>query len=104
MSILEQFQNWYKLQCDGVWEHSHGISIESCDNPGWWVKINIAGTSLQNFVFTEISEGVDEKRFAIGYKWLSCHIENDIWHGAGDESKLERILEIFLTWANANGG
>ena len=104
MSILEEFQNWYKLQCNGVWEHSHGISIESCDNTGWWVKINLTGTSLQNQAFTEISEGVDAKRFAVGSQWLNCRIENNTWHGAGDEAKLERILEIFLKWANSNVG
>ena len=102
MSILDQFQKWYKLQCNGVWEHSHGVSIQSCDNPGWWVKVDLTDTSLQNNSFTEISEGVDEKRFALGAQWLNCRIENSTWHGAGDETKLERILEIFIRWANHN--
>ncbi len=104
MNTLARLQIWYSRQCNGEWEHSSGISIQSCDNPGWWVKINLAGTPLENQVFTEIAEGVDAQRFALGAHWLSCRIENDIWHGAGDETQLAHILEIFLDWANANGG
>jgi len=59
--------------------------------------------SLQNQVFTEIAEGVDAQRIPQGSHWLSCHTENGTWHGAGDETKLERILEIFLAWAEENG-
>jgi hypothetical protein len=29
-------------------------------------------------------------------------VEHDIWQGAGDETKLERILEVFLAWAEEN--
>jgi len=99
VTILRRLQNWYKNQCDGVWEHSTGILIESCDNPGWWVKVNLQGTSLQGRAFVEIAEGVNAQRFAIGPEWLSCRIEGDVWHGAGDETKLERILGIFLAWS-----
>lgn len=103
MNTLVRLQAWYSQQCNGEWEHSSGISIQSCDNPGWWIKINLAGTSLQTRTFTEIAEGVDDRRFALGPHWLSCHIENGTWHGAGDETKLERILEEFLSWAEENG-
>ena len=102
MNTFDRLQNWYKRQCNGVWEHSSGIRIESCDNPGWWVKINLAGTSLQARTFAEVAEGIDAQRFALGPLWLSCRVEGDTWHGAGDETKLERILEVFLVWAERN--
>jgi len=100
MTTLARLQTWYKRQCNGVWEHSSGVLIQTCDNPGWWVKINLVGTSLQTRAFVEIADGVDAQRFALGSQWLSCHIEGDTWHGAGDETKLERIIEIFLAWAD----
>lgn len=103
MNALARLQTWYTRQCNGEWEHSSGVVIESCDNPGWWVKINLLGTPLQAAAFTEISEGVDARCFALGTHWLSCYTENGTWHGAGDETKLERILEVFLAWAEANG-
>jgi hypothetical protein len=101
MDTLTRLQAWYARHCNGEWEHTSGISIQSCDNPGWWVKIELAGTPLEACTFTEIGEGVDAQRFAQGPAWLSCRSENGVWHGAGDEAKLERILEIFLTWAEA---
>lgn len=103
MDTLTRLQAWYSAQCNGEWEHSSGITIQSCDNPGWRVKINLMGTSLQLHEFTEIAEGVDAQRFALEPQWLSCHIENGIWHGAGDETKLGHILEMFLAWAEDHG-
>jgi hypothetical protein len=99
MSTLSRLQDWYAGQCNGDWEHSLGIRIESCDNPGWWVKINLAGTRLLGLQFVEIAEGVDSRRHPIESRWLDCHVEDAVWHGAGDDTKLERILEEFLAWA-----
>ena len=66
MNILARLQTWYARQCNGEWEHSFGINIQSCDNPGWWVKINLVGTPLQQQAFTEIAEGVDVRRLPQG--------------------------------------
>ncbi|MFT5930929.1 MAG: hypothetical protein ACI93G_000001, partial [Hyphomonas sp.] len=38
---------WYQSQCDGDWEHSFGLKIESLDNPGWSVHVDLEGTSLE---------------------------------------------------------
>jgi Immunity protein 53 len=103
MNTLTRLQDWYSRQCNGEWEHAYGISIQSCDNPGWWVKINLVGTPLETRLFTEIAEGMDVKRFAQLPHWMSCRIVDGVWHGAGDEARLERILEIFLAWAESNG-
>ena len=103
MSTLARLQTWYTQQCNGAWEHSSGVLIESCDNPGWWVKVNLLGTPLRGRVFEEVAEGVNTQHFPLGPKWLSCRVEEDTWHGAGDETKLERILDTFLAWAETNG-
>lgn len=104
MNTLARLQAWYARQCNGEWEHSCGISIVSCDNPGWWVKIDLAGTPLQQRAYPEIAEGVDARRFALGSSWMSCHVEEGIWHGAGDANRLEQILANFLAWAEAAAG
>jgi len=89
MNTLRRLQSWYSAHCNGDWEHSSGITIRSCDNPGWWITVNLSGTALQTREFPEIAIGVDEQRFPLGSDWLSCYIENSSWHGAGDETKLE---------------
>lgn len=102
MSTISRLQSWYTRQCNGTWEHTAGVLIESCDNPGWWVKINLLGTPLQSCSFTELAEGVNEQRFPLGPRWLSCRVEGGTWHGAGDETQLERILDVFLAWAESH--
>lgn len=99
MDLLAALQEWYASQCDGDWEHQYGIKIESCDNPGWWVKIDLTGTSLRSQLFTPLVENVDAQGFQEDSRWLHCYIEDGVWHGAGDETKLPVILGCFLTWA-----
>ena len=104
VSTLSRLQAWYVTQCNGDWEHHHGVSIESCDNPGWWVKISLVDTPLQGMAFTEISENIDVNRRATSSSWLSCRVEGTVWHGAGDAAKLDVILDAFLAWAESQGG
>jgi hypothetical protein len=46
MNSLQWLQQWYYAHCDDTWEHQHGITIQSLDNPGWLIKIDLAGTPL----------------------------------------------------------
>jgi hypothetical protein len=103
MTTLLRLQQWYSRQCNGKWEHDQGITIESCDNPGWWVRIQLKGTALENIPFDRIAENVDADGFQQGLRWLDCKITDGVWDGAGDETKLERILNIFLEWAERLG-
>jgi Immunity protein 53 len=103
MNTLARLQAWCTQHCDSEWQHSSGITIRSCDNPGWWVKIDLFGTDLQTRSFNDIAEGVDEHRSVLESSWLSCYREGNVWHGAGDTSKLECIFDIFLAWAGEAG-
>jgi hypothetical protein len=40
-------QSWYQSQCDGDWEHEFGIRIETLDNPGWHIEIDLTGTDTE---------------------------------------------------------
>ena len=97
---LFRLQNWYVSQCDGDWEHHHGISIESCDNPGWWVKIGLTGTAMASRPCDTRAEGVNAEGFALGDRWFHCYLKDEVWNGAGDESRLPEILQAFLDWAS----
>jgi hypothetical protein len=94
---IARLEEWFRTWCDGEWENSNGITIESTDNPGWWVKIDLKGTDLGAETFTEVVEG--ERSDDPQPPWLRCYIENGVFNGAGDVSKLEAILNIFLSWA-----
>ena len=99
MDPLTALQEWYQRHCDGEWEHGHGVTIQSCDNRGWWVRIGIAGTELETRSFLPVRVNVDARRFQEGPRWLCCHVENGVWNGAGDETRLPDIIARFLAWA-----
>jgi hypothetical protein len=96
---LSDLTQWYTRHCNGEWEHHHGISIQTTDNPGWWVKIDLAGTELAGRAFPTIQEGVDAGAFPVQPRWLCCRLQDTTWHGAGDESRLAEIIGHFLAWA-----
>lgn len=101
ISLLTEISNWYARHCNGEWEHHHGISIQSTDNPGWWVKIDLTGTPLATREFAVFTEGIDVGGHPIAARWLSCSVSDGLWNGAGDETRLEELLTRFLAWANA---
>lgn len=42
---------FYHDQCDGDWEHGNGVQIGTIDNPGWYLKIELSETNLENIEF-----------------------------------------------------
>ena len=87
--------------CDGEWEHRFGVSIQSTDNPGWWVKIDLVGTPLERKPFSPVGSG-DFESLDPRPPWLRCYVENGVFNGAGDTSKLGEILRVFNAWASAD--
>ncbi|MBU1112456.1 MAG: immunity 53 family protein [Candidatus Omnitrophica bacterium] len=100
MEELKKLQKWYEDQCNGDWEHQYGVSINTLDNPGWTVMIDLNDTPLNNKQFETVAEGVGEKSIPESNNWIECKIENNQFVGVGGPDKLERIIEIFLNWAN----
>jgi len=99
MNNLEKLQEWYLKQCNGKWEHTRGIKIDSLDNPGWLVQIDLIGTALEGKRFKEILEGIDKNGHPDSDIWIHCKVIGNKFKGAGDPTKLDRIIEIFLMWA-----
>ena len=99
--LLRALQDWYARQCDDEWEHSYGVKIESLDNPGWLMKIDLVGTDLQDRLFDPVVDQVDASGFQQADRWLHCYIKDGVWLGAGDETKLHVILKTFLDWTIA---
>jgi hypothetical protein len=93
MHTLQELQRWYESQCDGKWEHEHGIEIGTLDNPGWSVTIDLAGTSLAGQPFNEV------KRLEHETDWFHCQVRDGAFEGRGGPFMLEEILRMFLVWA-----
>jgi len=88
-TILTRLQNWYLTNCDGDWEHSYGISINTLDNPGWTIKIDLSDTCLQDLQYDKhIDNGISD--------WLFFKVADKVLEASGDTSKLITILTTFL--------
>jgi hypothetical protein len=93
---LEALERWYAAQCDGDWEHRYGVSIESLDNPGWRVSIDLTGTDLSGRRFEEVKDLGPE------HTWIHCGVEDGQFRGAGGPPMLVALIHAFLTWADGD--
>ena len=88
-NILQWLQNWYQSQCDGEWEHEYGVKIDTADNPGWSIHINLEYTELEELIYgTPVIENSEDD-------WYFIKVENSIFYAAGDPTKLELLLWKF---------
>jgi Immunity protein 53 len=88
-TLLTRLQNWYLTNCNGDWEHGYGISINTIDNPGWTMKINLSDTCLQHLQYDkQIDNGT--------FDWLFIKVADKTFEAVGDPSKLLIFLAIFL--------
>ncbi|MBN3524651.1 immunity 53 family protein [Paenibacillus apiarius] len=95
METLKWLQNWYYQNCNGDWEHSYGVKIDTVDNPGWSVEINLADTYLENEHFDSIEDERDDQ------DWFYCIVRDGVFQGAGGAMNLEEILNCFRQWASS---
>lgn len=95
MGTISELQKWYSSQCDEDWEHSYGIKIDTLDNPGWKLEIDIEGTSLEGAPFSETEINYDSDN-----DWVICRVEDNKFKGACGPMLLEKMISIFLEWAN----
>jgi len=89
---LDWLFKWYYGQCDGDWEHGNGIQIATIDNPGWYLKVCLQDTELQDKPFRKIRIDRSEN------DWIRCFIENGMFEGVGGPFNLPEVLQIFRNW------
>jgi Immunity protein 53 len=95
--MTEQFrllESWYSKQCNGDWEHQYGISIQTVDNPGWHVRIDLVNTPLANKK-CDFSEGIE------GEENYQCASDGSVFSGFSTPKALIKLLEKFHNWASA---
>ena len=93
MNTLQELQQWYRSQCDGDWEHTYGVKIDTLDNPGWSVTIELIDTALADRPFTDV------QRLEHETDWMRCRTKDGKFEGRGGPLMLEEILRVFLAWA-----
>jgi hypothetical protein len=89
ISLLER---WYGDRCNGDWEHQWGVKLESQDNPGWRLTIDLnetraAGRTLER---TRIQRSEDD--------WINYKAEKNQFLVACGPLNLSESIKIFLDW------
>jgi len=95
IDALQRLQQWYLAHCNGDWEHQQGVLIDTLDNPGWRVQVDLRDTDLHGRTF----EGVENH--ATEDDWLVARIEDDRWCAYCGALNLEQALVLFLDWAGS---
>jgi hypothetical protein len=72
--LLKCLQDWYVPHCDGGWEHTYGISIDTLDHPGWHLKVELTDTDLSDRSFDEVIFDVEDKN-----DWYRCFLTEISW-------------------------
>jgi hypothetical protein len=90
---LGKLQSWYADQCDGDWEHGAGIKLETLDNPGWSLRVDLEGTPLESKECEEITLNYDHDQ-----DWIRCWVEDRAFCGVCGAKQLERMISIFFEW------
>ncbi|MDO6381433.1 Imm53 family immunity protein [Leptospira santarosai] len=88
-TMFSWLMEWYQSQCDGDWEHEYGVDINTKQNQGWQVKIEVNFTELDGVAIEQslVQKGTDD--------WYSFSLKDGKFLAEGDPKKLSIILEKF---------
>jgi len=92
---LVWLQGWYTSLCDGDWEHGQGISIDTLDNPGWSVKIDLEFTPCEGRPYerAELHRGEHD--------WHITWVDQSVFNAACGPLNLGEVLHLFRAWVQA---
>jgi hypothetical protein len=89
---LTWLQGWYATQCDGDWEHEYGVSIETLDNPGWFLKVDLQTTAVENVTFPK--HEVHRSK----HDWLIASVVDKRFEVACGPLNLSEAIHQFRIW------
>ena len=97
---LDWLMNWYVHECNNDWEHSYGIKIDTLDNPGWTIEIDLRETSLEGCPFEsnqgEPAGNLDEWR-ELG-SWWTANADGVRFKAACGPTDLLTVIGVFREW------
>jgi hypothetical protein len=96
-ALLERLQDWYLSQCNEDWEHQCGVRIDTLDNPGWTMQIDLYETELAGYAFEFKRTDRTET------DWVQCVSDGLQYKAAGGALNLVEMIEGFLAWADTVG-
>jgi len=86
--------SWYLSQCDGDWEHGYGIRIDTLDNPGWRLRVNLEGTPLEGRDLAAVSYNLESDD-----DWWHAQTREGWFEAACSPLNLVKIVRLFRGFA-----
>ena len=101
MDDLTWLTEWYEQQCDGDWEHGYGVRIETLDNPGWSLRIDLSGTALEAVDFKEERVGLGKDAIENDDDWFGYRKDEKEteFQAVGGPKYLPAMVARFRRWA-----
>lgn len=91
-STISELELWYASRCDGDWEHSYGVRIDTLDNPGWRLQIDLHSTEKQDVTLDRV------KIYRSETDWIFYRVEKKVFHIACGPKNFSEAVAIFLRW------
>ncbi len=88
--------NWYASQCNGDWEHSYGLKLDTLDNPGWLLTIDLAETKFENLNIEKSIVTIKDDN------WLQFEMVDKQFIGACSTQHLNSLIGKFFDCLAAN--
>ncbi|MER8104122.1 immunity 53 family protein [Kitasatospora sp. NPDC094016] len=95
MNALEFLQSWYESQCNEDWEHEFGVRIETLDNPGWTIEIDLIDTEIEGRQLRKT------KQEAPGGRWIWSWSDGEKFEASCDPFSLESAILRFKEFVEA---
>lgn len=86
-------QAWYYIHCNGTWELMKRIHLETLENAGWLITINVKDTELETADFRIITILNSQN------DWLGCEVKNKVFQGQCGPFNLPDVLKVFRNWS-----
>lgn len=98
---LRWLTDWYLSQCDDDWEHGFGVSIDTLDNPGWTLKIDLTDTELEDCPFDTVQHGEpaeDLEEWRRTGSWWIVRVQDKMFDAVCGPLDLPAVIGIFRAW------
>lgn len=96
-TAISLLQKWYARHCDEDWEHSYGIKLDTLDNPGWILTVDLADTEFSDFSLS--MSRVDRSQV----DWIQSEISGRRYIACGGVFNLEEMIIQFLIFVGEHG-
>ncbi len=89
---LEALMGWYNANCDGDWEHSYGVKIETTEEGGWLFQADLADTA---YATDDLARRESRRSDA---DWLVVEIHDGAYRASGGGCSLIDIVAGFVAY------